>query len=208
MPVRKIVLRGGGRATATPAPSALFRRDLVSYIAPFENIMRLLTVSQSPRGGATVAGSYDDLLSALRLLLVSIDVNKDWYLERNPDVAQAIAAGEVESAKQHFVEHGYFEGRLPFPITVDERWYLSQNPDVAENIRNGVEESAQRHFELHGYGEGRLPFLLAGSDCAPPQMPVVQGSPAAALTSPAIAWERPRVGGASSRPARRIVLRE
>jgi hypothetical protein len=135
----------------------------VTYIAPFEAIMRFLTVSQSPRGEATVVGSYDDLLNALRVLLASIDVNEDRYLERNPDIAQAIAAGEVESAKRHFVEHGYFEGRLPFPITVDEWWYLSQNPDVAENIRKGVEESAQRHFELHGYREGRLPFPLDDS---------------------------------------------
>ena len=136
----------------------------MSYIAPFEAVRRRLTVSQTPRGEATVAGSYDDLLDAVRLLLTGIDVNEDWYLAQNPDIARAVAAGEVESARRHFIEHGYFEGRLPFPIIVDERWYLLQNPDVAENIRRGLEESAQRHFESNGYREGRLPFPSDGSD--------------------------------------------
>jgi len=135
----------------------------VSYVAPFESISKLLTVSQSPHGETIVAGSYDDLLSALRLLLTGIDVNEDWYLATNPDIAEAVAAGVTASAKSHFVEHGYFEGRLPFPIAVDERWYLLQNPDVADNVRKGVVESAQRHFELNGYREGRLPFAMDGS---------------------------------------------
>ena len=56
----------------------------MSYVAPFESIIKLLTVSQSPHGETIVAGSYDDLLSALRLLLTGIDVNEDWYLATNP----------------------------------------------------------------------------------------------------------------------------
>ena len=86
-----------------------------------------------------------------------------WYLARNPDIAQAIAAGATASAKQHFVEHGYFEGRLPFPIVVDERWYLSQNPDVCESVRKGAVKSAQCHFDTDGYREGRLPLALDGA---------------------------------------------
>jgi hypothetical protein len=134
----------------------------MNYIAPFETVRNLLTVSKSPRG-KTVTGSYEHFLSALRLLLAGIDVDEDWYLAQNPDIAEAIVAGTTESAKRHFVEHGYFEGRLPFRIAVDERWYLLQNPDVAENVRKEVVVSGQRHFELNGYREGRLPFPLDGS---------------------------------------------
>ena len=125
------------------------------YIAPFETVRSVLTISESPRG-KTVTKPYEHFLGALRLLLAGIDVDEDWYLAQNPDIAEAIIAGTTASAKRHFVEHGYFEGRLPFRIAVDERWYLLQNPDVAENVRKGVVVSAQRHFELNGYREGRL----------------------------------------------------
>jgi hypothetical protein len=134
----------------------------MNYIAPFEIVRNLLTISEYP-GGETITESYEPFLDALRLLLAGIDVDEDWYLAQNPDIAEAIRAGMTESAKRHFVEHGYFEGRLPFHIAVDERWYLLQNPDVAENVRRGVVESAQRHFALDGYREGRLPFPLDGS---------------------------------------------
>jgi hypothetical protein len=131
----------------------------VNYVAPFDAVRTLLTGTKSPHEDALT----ENVVAALRLLLVHINVDEGWYLARNPDISQAIAAGAFESAKQHFVEHGYFEGRLPFPVTVDEGWYLSQNPDVWENVRNGSVVSAQRHFETDGYREGRLPFALDGS---------------------------------------------
>jgi hypothetical protein len=134
----------------------------MNYIAPFETVRSLLTISDSPRG-KIVTEPCEHVLGALRLLLAGIDVDEDWYLAQNPDIAEAIVAGTTESAKRHFVEHGYFEGRLPFRIAVDERWYLLQNPDVAENVRKGVVASGQRHFELNGYREGRFPFPLDGS---------------------------------------------
>jgi hypothetical protein len=134
----------------------------VNYIPPFAIVRNFLMASKSSRGKATT-GLDEDFLGALRLLLAGANVDDDWYLAQNPDIAQAIEAGTTKSAKQHFVAHGYFEGRLPFPIFVDERWYLQQNPDVAENVRKGIAESAQRHFELDGYQEGRLPFALDGS---------------------------------------------
>jgi hypothetical protein len=132
---------------------------MVNYVAPFEAVREFLTADQSSYGENVT----ETFLTALRLLLAGIDVDEDWYLAQNPDIAQAIAAGTTKSAKQHFVEHGYFEGRLPFPITVDEQWYLSQNPDVCENVRKGTVKSAQRHFDTDGYREGRLPFALDGS---------------------------------------------
>ena len=44
----------------------------------------------------------------------------------------------MRSAQQHFVDDGYFEGRLPFPMRVDEKWYLQQNPDVADSVSHGA----------------------------------------------------------------------
>jgi hypothetical protein len=96
----------------------------------------------------------------IRTLLSGIDVDEAWYLRQNPDIAEAIKAGVVRSAKEHFLYNGYFEGRRPGPIEVDEAWYLSQYPEVAEAVKQGTMESAQRHFDEHGYKEGRLPRPL------------------------------------------------
>ena len=64
----------------------------------------------------------------------------------------------MESARQHFIDDGFFEGRRPFPMDVDERWCLQQYPDVAESVRTGVVGSGQQHFVEDGYREGRLPY--------------------------------------------------
>jgi hypothetical protein len=71
-----------------------------------------------------------------------------------------VREGGVKSARQHFVDDGYFEGRRAFPVQVDEKWYTETYPDVAESIRQGAIPSAQAHFDGDGYREGRLPFRL------------------------------------------------
>jgi hypothetical protein len=96
----------------------------------------------------------------VRAVLKAIEVDETWYLEKYPDVADAIKTGKVPSARDHFVYNGYFEGRLPFAINVDERWYLRENPGVADYIRAGRLDTGQQHFDHDGYREGRLPFPL------------------------------------------------
>lgn len=135
---------------------------IVAYVPPYSAVRDFLTVGNSQEG-VTVTGSYENFLDALRLLLAAMDNDENWYLVQNPDIAQAVEAGTIKSARQHFIEHGYFEGRPPFHIVVDEQWYLLQYPDVAESVRRGTVESAQRHFEVDGYREGRLPSALDDS---------------------------------------------
>ena len=43
-------------------------------------------------------------------------VDEEWYLSENPAVADAISEGRMQSAQQHFEQHGYREGRLPYPL--------------------------------------------------------------------------------------------
>ena len=96
----------------------------------------------------------------MKTLIQGIEVDEDWYVRTYEDIGEAIKQGIVQSARHHFVEDGYFEGRRPFAIAVDERWYLRENPDVAESISTGIVPSAQEHFDKDGYTEGRLPFGL------------------------------------------------
>jgi hypothetical protein len=131
----------------------------VKYLPPFELIRRSIEIS-TVRGELRVNISYENFIAILRTMIRGVEVDEAWYLRTYEDIASAIKQGSVRSARQHFVDDGYFEGRLPFPMSIDERWYLSENPDVAESIRKGVVETAQDHFTKDGYREGRLPFGL------------------------------------------------
>jgi hypothetical protein len=135
------------------------RVNSVRYLPPFEVLKAFLTIS-SVNGQLHVTCRHEDLLNMLRTFLSGIQVDEAWYLERYPDIATAIGQGLVQSPQTHFVNDGYFEGRIPFPIRVDERFYLARNPGIADCVRQGTLQSGQQHFDENGYAEGRLPFGL------------------------------------------------
>ena len=131
----------------------------LKYLPPFEALKTRLTIS-NVKNELMVSCGYEALIQLLRQLIIGIEVDEQWYLKRYPDIAEAIEQGVVESARLHFVNDGYFEGRLPFPINVDERYYLAQNKGVADHVRKGMLQTGQQHFDENGYVEGRLPFGL------------------------------------------------
>ena len=129
------------------------------YIPPFDILLRKAQISDA--GDARrIALSYEDFLDILRGILAHVDIDEAWYLQANEDVGRGIKAGIIQSARQHFVDHGYFEGRRPGPLAVDEAFYLRQYPDVADDLRNGRVGSVQAHFDQGGYRDGRIPFNL------------------------------------------------
>jgi hypothetical protein len=89
-------------------------------------------------------------MQLIRRLIADVPVDERWYPESYPDIADAIQQGVVSSAKAHFVQDGYFEGRAPFPITVDEKYYLANNTDVTDQVRKGDVVSGQQHFNENG----------------------------------------------------------
>jgi len=131
----------------------------LKYLPPFEVLKSYITIS-SVKGELMVSCSYENLVQLLRQVIIGVEVDEQWYLQRYPDIAEAVQQGLVQSARLHFVNDGYFEGRLPFPMRVDERYYLAQNTGVADYVRKGMLESGQQHFDENGYAEGRLPFGL------------------------------------------------
>jgi SAM-dependent methyltransferase len=65
----------------------------------------------------------DRLKEALRRFLALVAFDEELYLRLYPDVKQAIETGSLTSARDHFVAHGYFEGRVfqQDPIYLDLR---------------------------------------------------------------------------------------
>jgi hypothetical protein len=108
-------------------------------------------------GDAEIIVPVDLFGELIRLLLASVEVDAQWYATEYPDIAEAIAAGRVTSARDHFIHSGYFENRLPYAIKVDEEFYLRTNQDVAKAIADGMPISPTEHFLKRGYLEGRLP---------------------------------------------------
>jgi hypothetical protein len=132
---------------------------VVRYLPPFDAIRNQIATS-SVRGKLHVSMSYDTFLKIIKMYTAMLDVDEGWYLRHNKDIAKVVADGGLTSGRRHFIDDGYLEGRLPFPIEVDEPWYLAHNPDVADDVRKGVIASGQAHFDDFGYREGRLPFPL------------------------------------------------
>lgn len=83
--------------------------------------------------------------------------NLTWYLDHNPDVAEAVSQGLID-AFNHFEQFGKAEGRSAGPL-FNAQEYLANNPDVAEAVARG-EITAYDHFIANGAGEGRSPISL------------------------------------------------
>ncbi len=98
------------------------------------------------------------LRDMLRALLRGVEVDEKWYMDFNSDVRAAFKQGKLASARDHYIESGYFEDRFPRPIKVDAEWYLKTYPDIVDAIKAKRFASAQEHFERYGFKEGRNPF--------------------------------------------------
>lgn len=104
-------------------------------IAPFRAILRPL--SKSGRDSRAVK-------EQINLLKKSELFDAEWYLQKNPDVAEAGA-----DPAEHYVLYGAYEGRNPSP-EFNSSSYLKLYPDVAEAGVNPL-----LHYLQYGKAEGR-----------------------------------------------------
>lgn len=131
----------------------------MSYIPPFKVVRGRMTIVMV-NGKNKLNNSYDEFVEVIKLLLNGVAFDETWYLSKYTDVAEAVKAGTFKSARHHFIEVGYFEGRRPRDFEVDEKWYLETYSDVANSINKGDVKSARQHFNEYGYEEGRFPAEL------------------------------------------------
>ena len=50
-------------------------------------------------------------MQVVQLFLKRYPIDEKHYLQCHPDVAEAVKKGDIRSARAHFIDHGYFEGR-------------------------------------------------------------------------------------------------
>jgi hypothetical protein len=84
--------------------------------------------------------------------------DEHYYLAKYPNVAAAVASGEIVSGYDHYIKYGQYEGYSPSPYW-DEAWYLQKNPDVAAAVQAGKVSSGFMQYYLYGQYENR-PGLL------------------------------------------------
>lgn len=130
------------------------------YVIPFKALLLQAGIDEQQLKDGQILLTTEQLYSLIRGLLILVSVDEEWYVKAYPDVDEAIAAGAENSAKEHFISSGYFEGRLPGKVIVDEKFYTAKYMDVAEGIQIGEIGSAQEHFDLHGFVEGRQPYKV------------------------------------------------
>ncbi|MGN6470407.1 MAG: hypothetical protein ACTHLC_12580 [Rhizobiaceae bacterium] len=96
-------------------------------------------------------------------MLQAASFDEEWYLERYPDIADAVAAGEIASGREHYIRFGYFEGRLPGLNGFNSELYCRIYPDLEHILlQPGSDGRAKAHFVEHGYREGRFVPESAG----------------------------------------------
>jgi hypothetical protein len=128
------------------------------YVPSADSLTAALGVSRADlNGNGQIAVPAPLLKLLLQIALATAEFDEQRYLEQNPDVADAIERGEIESAYMHYIGYGYFEGRRGAGPVVDEDWYLAAYPDVAAAVREGGVTSAECHFHSIGGAEGRSP---------------------------------------------------
>jgi hypothetical protein len=85
-----------------------------------------------------------------------LEFDEDYYLQNNPDVAEAVRKGEWPSGLTHFCVSGKAKGRKAAP-SVDVNWYLSAYPQAALEIASGKVASVRDHYHSLGKQRGYLP---------------------------------------------------
>jgi len=92
----------------------------------------------------------------LRLVVSKLPFDAEFYCSTYLDVAAAHRAGAIADLHEHFINAGFFEGRLGAKPAFDADFYLQMYPDVAEAVRTGAVESALYHYLNGGAAEGRF----------------------------------------------------
>jgi len=83
--------------------------------------------------------------------------DQEFYLNNNPDVANAVETGDFDNAFEHFSAFGLDEARDPseaLTLFTGEA-YLENNPDVDNAVETGIFDNGLEHFLRFGVNEGR-----------------------------------------------------
>jgi hypothetical protein len=85
----------------------------------------------------------------------AIQFDETYYLESNPDVKAAVAAGSLGSGRHHDITHGFNEYRQPFAL--HSFWYADRYPMAALEVAQGDYADLHHHYVAIGKARGYRP---------------------------------------------------
>ncbi len=130
----------------------------INYFPHIEQILAALRINHERLDGhSKVAIDVRLLRAVLQVVAAQLPFDEAFYLANNPDLAEAHRKGDVANPHQHYIERGFFEGRLGAAPAVDEAFYMARYKDVAKAVAHGDVASATAHYQTSGVAEGRVP---------------------------------------------------
>src|ERR1019366_6054489 len=90
------------------------------------------------------------LKALLKTIVQCAPFSEEFYLEAYADIAEAYAAGQIPDLHRHYIEFGYFEGRVGAPGEVDEAYYTNLYKDVGQAMLSGDVKSGAEHYQESG----------------------------------------------------------
>jgi hypothetical protein len=90
--------------------------------------------------------------------------DETFYLKTNPDVAREVTAGRLRSGRDHYIQHGFKEGRRCFSF--NNRWYSVEYPLAAFEVGQGDYVDLMHHFLEVGAIRGYRPVPPTACDGA------------------------------------------
>ena len=130
----------------------------LQYMPHIDLLLQALRINRERLNSKSKVAIDAKLLKALlKTIAECTPFDEEFYMETYADVAEAYTTGQVRSPQEHFVEIGFFEGRVGAPPPVDEAYYTNLYKDVGQAIMRGDVLSATEHYQNSGYSEGRIP---------------------------------------------------
>ncbi len=128
------------------------------YVPPYEYLLRQIG---QERGRIDEADSVQIPLKFFKLLIQNAiaaeHFDEDLYLRTYLDVNTAIEDKGFDSAAQHYLAVGYFEGRRNPTATFDEQWYINNYSNIFEEITENSLAGALDHYLTIGMQDGYAP---------------------------------------------------
>ena len=135
------------------------------YIPHYDAILHAIGTTREELKGKT---EIEIPMSLFKFLLQNAlshgEFNLPGYLAANKDIQDAAKSGRVPDPKAHYVDYGFFEGRLGATPAVDEAWYRRTYADIGAAVRKGAIASGAEHFNAIGAEEFRAPSSAYKAD--------------------------------------------
>jgi hypothetical protein len=131
------------------------RQQQRAPVVPVGRMLRLLDIDAADLGNETVTVRASGLRDLLVELARQQPFDPEFYADCYPDIEAARLAGIVSDLREHFVNSGFLEGRLPSEPPFDPVWYASYYPDLATVIPASDAKALRNHYMTTGIIEGR-----------------------------------------------------